>query len=99
MMGCTRNSRNALVKIVIAESSMNARSKKPGAADFTREASHSMRRGQPAESATRATSVRLLRPEVFGPIDGTDGYVLDVDALQHLERNLVAGFAAAPHFL
>ena len=43
--------------------------------------------------------MRRARPEVLDAIDGGDRDVLEVDALQELQRNLGARAAARPHFL
>src|SRR5689334_2090906 len=113
MIGWTRNSRNALVKIVRAASSMKGageeRAPDPMPSREER-AFYSERRGAMRASRRRAATlprtprVRFAsdngaRPEVLLPVHRAHLDFAHVGALQDLERDLVARVAALPQLL
>src|SRR6185437_9056053 len=100
MTGCTRKSRNALVKIVSAKRSMACTRGPPlfAGAKALRGDAHSIRASSAAQAVFSASDGGV-RPVVREMIHRAHRDVLDVDTLQHLERHFVARVALRPHVL
>src|SRR5690349_3057411 len=101
MIGCTRNRRNALAKIVSANRIMatGTAERRPRRA-IARRSGHCRKASQQLrDGSCRARSDRRSRAEILDAVDRAHLDLLDVRALEHFERDLVAGAPPVPDAL